>query len=1026
MSALGALVVSLSLEHAAFSKGLDKSSQEALKFANNAQRSIDQFERNVSDKMSSAAKSVLGIITATVGVTAAFRAFNAAVGNLAGLDDLAQKTGASVEKLSQMQRVARAFGQDFSVVDASITKLARGIGNLDDDSGKANTALKALGISSKDLSGNLRDPAEITVEVAKKLQNYRDDASKAAIATDLFGKSGAEIIPYLNDLADNVDRFSGVSAEAAARAAAFQDKLSDIKDKASTAFEALAIYALPTLDAVLNKFIQNAEKGQVFIGVLESLAELGKSAVFGDAETRRAAQIQNVNKRILSDIDKLNALKRAGRNEEAAALAKDIQTQKEGYKELIKIQSESYDKNNPASPYESPKGGEALKYLEAERIKREQERLAKEAASKAEADAKRTFGERLKALQDEVTEEAENADIIRVYKSSKEKELAEYKSKLEKELNAKSEEMADKAQTSAGRYEQEIAKKRLDSIKEQERAYERMAGEVSQAFTNGLFDSFKKGESFGTAMVRNIVALAQTWFARMFQSLLTNSGSIVSSLFSGASGAGSLVPTTGGSGGGIGSIFGSIKDIFTSTNGSIVSSIESLGTFLSSGEGGLGDILGGFLGENAAAIADGFGYLGAALQLAQGNIGGAAGTAIGTLVGGPVGGAIGSILGSALGGLFGGGLPPRVSESRSATTSGGITRFFEGADPGKRKLGASSQLDALNETFAKNINVLLSAFGVDDEIYSNALLTKKVNTRARFGFNIGDTRGGFAYEQSFGKNGDFGTAFNALVENALGKVTVKAIQGSSLPEGIKKFFDGLIKKEDVVATINGVISLTASLKNMPPVFDAIRNAIDTTLYTTPIAKLQEQFQAVTTYTSLFYTQAENFATFTDQLNSQFEALNIAMPQTRDGFRELVDGIDVVDKSTSDQFNSLVGLAPAMDAYFKQLEQQKEIVEQTTGALRDLNSFTSLAEYRQYKGVAASYGSTFALDNTANFRTGALSNNAAGQGVVTSTGSSDVVRLLQELRDLFKQNTKSASDQVDLLDTFSRIGIPTRA
>jgi hypothetical protein len=203
--------------------------------------------------------------------------------------------------------------------------------------------------------------------------------------------------------------------------------------------------------------------------------------------------------------------------------------------------------------------------------------------------------------------------------------------------------------------------------------------------------------------------------------------------------------------------------------------------------------------------------------------------------------------------------------------------------------------------------------------------------------------------------------FEQLLEKVLGSGVARAIGQSALPAGIKKFFDGLVKKEDVAEAINTLVGLKTALVDLPPVFDAIRNAIDTTAYKTSIADLKTRFAAVQTYTNLFYTEQENFDTFTKQLVTQLTALNTPLLSTRDQYRALVDGIKVIDKSSSDQFNGLVALAPAMDTYFKQLEKQKEALDalSNTEALRDSSTFATALAFNQYKGVAGNYGSNFA-------------------------------------------------------------------
>lgn len=286
MSALGSLVVKLALEYAEYTKGLEKSDQQSLKFAQNAQRHFDQASKATSDFMTNVAASIAGTVAAFFTVDAMISQMRSSIDTLANLDDMAQKTGSSVENLSRLQKVASAFSQDFGVVDASISKLAKGMASADDESNKVHKALTALGVSSKDAAGKLRDPSEVLVDVSKRLQSYGDDASKAALLNDLLGKSGADLIPYLNDVAENVDKFSGVSREAAEQASAFQDRMGALREKSDSLFTAIAMGALPAMTDLAGAFLDVAEEQR---GLVD-----GKGAEWADGLAVGLARIVDV------------------------------------------------------------------------------------------------------------------------------------------------------------------------------------------------------------------------------------------------------------------------------------------------------------------------------------------------------------------------------------------------------------------------------------------------------------------------------------------------------------------------------------------------------------------------------------------------------------------------------------------------------------------------------------------------------------------------------------------------------------
>ncbi len=273
------------------------------------QQDMNRAKGIIAGTMGDIQKSA-NLVSGTLGLigvglsTGAFAAYaNRVVDTLATIDDAAQKTGSSVENLSRIEKTARAFGANFGDIDAALVKLARGIATVDDESNQTNQALRALGLSSRDAAGNLRDPSEVLIEIAKRLQNYQDGANKSAIVTDLFGKSGANLLPVLNDLAENVDKFGSVSAASAAQASQFQDQMGLLKGKADEAFTSFSLGLLPALNRIAGAMQGSAGGMDIFAAagrsvgsMLEFLLVKG-SAVWmlfgnmGDAIGTRAQQL---------------------------------------------------------------------------------------------------------------------------------------------------------------------------------------------------------------------------------------------------------------------------------------------------------------------------------------------------------------------------------------------------------------------------------------------------------------------------------------------------------------------------------------------------------------------------------------------------------------------------------------------------------------------------------------------------------------------------------------------------------------
>lgn len=183
------------------------------------------------------------------------------------LDEAAQKTGATVEALSRLNYAAGMEGiDDFT---ATMVKLNKSINDSLDPASEQAQALKAIGVSATDASGKVRGTDAVLMDVAEAFAQAEDGAAKSAIAMALFGKQGAQLIPFLNngreglqELTKEADQF-GVTAstKAAAAAGEFNDNLYRMGAVVRGAANDIAEGLAPTLAKLTNAMADNVSKG---------------------------------------------------------------------------------------------------------------------------------------------------------------------------------------------------------------------------------------------------------------------------------------------------------------------------------------------------------------------------------------------------------------------------------------------------------------------------------------------------------------------------------------------------------------------------------------------------------------------------------------------------------------------------------------------------------------------------------------------------------------------------------------------
>jgi len=151
-------------------------------------------------------------------------------------DDVAKtadKLGIGIEELQELRYAAERSGVATSAFDTALEKMTKNIGLAMEGTGAQKDALDALGLSAANLA--TMSPEEALGVIADRLQGVETQAEKAAIANDLFGRSGIGMLNMLRDgsaglvqLREDARRTGYVLSEQAARdAEVFQDTLLD-------------------------------------------------------------------------------------------------------------------------------------------------------------------------------------------------------------------------------------------------------------------------------------------------------------------------------------------------------------------------------------------------------------------------------------------------------------------------------------------------------------------------------------------------------------------------------------------------------------------------------------------------------------------------------------------------------------------------------------------------------------------------------------------------------------------------------
>lgn len=111
------------------------------------------------------------------------------------LVDMSQRTGASVEALSELGYAAEQSGSDLTTLEGGLRKMQKAVVAAAEGSDSAQQTFRQLGLSASDLAH--LSPDQQFELIADRLAKIQNPAQKAALAMEIFGKSGTSLLPLM-------------------------------------------------------------------------------------------------------------------------------------------------------------------------------------------------------------------------------------------------------------------------------------------------------------------------------------------------------------------------------------------------------------------------------------------------------------------------------------------------------------------------------------------------------------------------------------------------------------------------------------------------------------------------------------------------------------------------------------------------------------------------------------------------------------------------------------------------------------
>lgn len=263
----------------------DKEAQDSLS-------KTDKKSKGVAEKMGN------GIKTAAKWGAAIVGAGTAAAAAAGGLAVKAASAGDRIDKMSQQVGMSRSSFQEWDFVlsqsGSSIESMRQGMKTLSqrmlesaEGTGKGAANFEKLGISVLDANGNMKDQEVIFEESIRAFQGMEDGVEKAAMAQEMFGRTGQELLPLLNGSRGSLDELQqtykdlGIEMSDGAIDASvkFTDTMDQLKRSMGFVFNTIGAELIPIFQTLADWVIANMPLIQEIFGFVFNAIGEGVSFV---------------------------------------------------------------------------------------------------------------------------------------------------------------------------------------------------------------------------------------------------------------------------------------------------------------------------------------------------------------------------------------------------------------------------------------------------------------------------------------------------------------------------------------------------------------------------------------------------------------------------------------------------------------------------------------------------------------------------------------------------------------------------
>ena len=226
----------------------------SLKRLGNSMQGVQGRVKNLRMAMSGLNKTfaALGVI---LSAGAFVRMVKGSIDAADAFGKLETQTGIAANTLQAYVNAGKLAGVEQATIEKGLRRLAQSMREADQGVATYKDAYDDLGISVRNTDGTLKTNQQVLGEISDRFSQMEDGVTKTAIAMEIFGRSGAQMVNLLNDGKASLEEFNfEVSDRFAQNSEYFNDQMTMIGFTFQGFSKQLADALLPTLNNLAEMF----------------------------------------------------------------------------------------------------------------------------------------------------------------------------------------------------------------------------------------------------------------------------------------------------------------------------------------------------------------------------------------------------------------------------------------------------------------------------------------------------------------------------------------------------------------------------------------------------------------------------------------------------------------------------------------------------------------------------------------------------------------------------------------------------